>query len=90
MKVGLRLFLILFQGSDEDVAEIGGRCRCGRVLGHCNKEVTAQEFRCSAVREGSRARQCRWEKRDHPGLKSPSRTGRRARHCLVDVHTKKR
>ncbi len=38
MKVGLRLFLIISQSSDEDGTEIG----CGGSLGHSNAIVTAR------------------------------------------------
>src|SRR6266702_778460 len=43
-KVGLCLFLIRFQGSDEDGAEIqvGGRCSCGRSLRHSNLPASAR------------------------------------------------
>jgi hypothetical protein len=42
VKVGLCLFLVRFQGSDEDGAEIGGRCSCGGSLRHSNATVTAR------------------------------------------------
>ena len=41
-KVGLRLFLIRVDGSDEDGAKIGGGCRCGGRLGHCDTFVSAR------------------------------------------------
>ena len=42
MKVGLRLLLIGVDGSDEDGAEMGGRCGCGGRLGHSNTLVSAR------------------------------------------------
>jgi hypothetical protein len=34
MKVSLRHFLVLFDGSNKDGAEIGGRCRGRASVGH--------------------------------------------------------
>ena len=42
VKVGFRLLLIRFHGSDEDGAEIGGRCRRDGRLGHRNTLLTAR------------------------------------------------
>ena len=36
VKVGLRLFLVFLNGSDEDGTEMGDSCRCGWRLGHGN------------------------------------------------------
>jgi hypothetical protein len=34
MKLSLRFLLVRLHGSDEYGAEIGGRCGCGRTMGH--------------------------------------------------------
>ena len=44
MKVGLRLFLVRLNGSDEDGTEIRGSCRCGWRLGHSNTLVSAKNL----------------------------------------------
>jgi hypothetical protein len=41
VKVCLRLFLVSLHGSEEDGAEIGRGCGCGRTLGHGDKLVVA-------------------------------------------------
>ena len=73
MKVGLRLLLILSQGSDEDGAEIGGRCSCSGNLGHVNTIATVRNS------EGDR------EPVNADGNKEIApRTGGRVRHCLMN------
>ena len=42
MKVGLRPFFVRLNGSNEEVAEMGGICRCGWRLGHSNTLVSAR------------------------------------------------
>ena len=41
-QVGLRLFLIGVDGSDEDGAKMGGRCGCGGRLGHRDTLISAR------------------------------------------------
>jgi hypothetical protein len=81
VKVGLCLFLICFQGSDEDGTEIGARGRCGgESLRHGNTIVTGRN---SDETFGSR--ELVWGKRSK-SVKSAPHTVRQVRHCLVGAH----
>ena len=56
-KIGLRLFPIRFHASDEEGAEVRGRCRHGGILGHNSSVVTAKDLDALSMRGKLQERQ---------------------------------